>query len=271
MCRGKEIEMDLKLNGKVVLISGATGGVGRAMTKAFLAEGCKVGITGRSQERLDAFQAELGVSEDRVFSLAGDVRNEDEVKAWVEGAAEKFGGIDVICPNAGIESPSQQITDFSIDTYNVVFDTNVVGVCYFIKYATPYLIKSKGSIVVTGSNGSVLGFPGMTIYCASKHAVAGVVKSVAAELGYKGVNCNYLAPGGIDTDMMLRIEKSTFGDTKTHEEAMHVFCDAQCFDQRYITPEEVAFMATVMASEWLSHTSGARISMDGGCHEVLRP
>lgn len=264
--------MDLKLKDKVVLISGATGGVGKAMTKAFLAEGCKVAITGRSKDKLAVFKAELGVGEDCLRTYAADITNEKEVKAYVNAAAADFGGIDVVCPNAGVESPYQEINNVTEEVYQRVFNTNVLGVILMLKYAAPHLIaRGKGSIVVTGSNGSVLGCPGMTVYCASKHAVAGIVKSVAAELGYKGINCNYLAPGGIDTDMMRRIENSTFGDTKTHDEAMHVFCDAQCFDQRYIKPEEVAFMATVMASEWMSHTSGARISMDGGVHEVLRP
>lgn len=263
--------MDLKLKDKIVLITGGTGGIGRAMTKAFLEEGCKVAITGRTQAKLDSFAEELNVG-DRLWTCAGDIMIEEDVAKFVNGAAEFFGGIDVLCPNAGIESYYQEIKDFSKDNYDRSFNTNVLGVCYTIKYAVPYMLKKgKGSIIVTGSNGSILGCPGMTIYCASKHAVAGVVKSVAAELGPYGINCNYLAPGGVDTDMMLRIEHSTFGDTKTHEEAMAVFCDAQCFDKRYAMPEEVAFMATVMASEWMSHTSGARIPMDGGVQEVLRP
>lgn len=259
--------MDLKLKDKVVLITGATGGIGQAVTKAFLEEGSKLAITSTKQEKLDQLLADLGnPGEDRVLGLVVDVTKEDEVKKAVEKTVEHFGSLYSVVPNAGYNGEYQEVVDATAENYKRVFDINVFGVLYSIKYALPHMIeKGAGSVVVLGSEGSYVGSPGMGAYVASKHAVAAIVKTAATEVGGKGIHCNFVAPSAVDTDMMRRIEKNTFGDTKTPEEAERFFADAS-YDKRYTKVEEVAACCLYLASEVSSHIMGWGIRLDGGKH-----
>ena len=256
--------MDLKLQDKVVLINGAPGGIGQALCRRFAEEGCKLAISSTCQEKLDAFVPTLGLGPDRIKTFICDVTVEEQVKAFVDGAYDYFGGIDIVIPNAGYEGEYQLIQDATIESYMKVYSVNVFGVVFLCKYAAPYLIeKGKGAIVTIASNGSYTTAAGMSAYCSSKHAVAGVAKSVALELGPHGIHCNYICPGGVDTPMIYRIEKNTFGDTKTHEECEQIF-GAAYLDKRYCKPYEVADLAAFLASEVSSHMMGSGIRLDAG-------
>lgn len=256
--------MDYKLNGKVVLINGSTGGIGQALCKAFAAEGCKLAISSTSQTKLDAFIPTLDIAPENLKTFICDVTKEEEVKAYVDGAAAHFGTIDIVIPNAGFEGEYQLIQDVTIESYMKVYNTNVFGVVLFAKYAAPYLIKQKsGAVIVIASNGSYTSAAGMSAYCSSKHAAAGIAKAIALELGPHGVHCNYICPGGVDTPMIYRIEQNTFGDTKTHAECEEIF-GAAYLDKRYCKPEEVANLALYLASDVSSHIMGSGIRMDAG-------
>ena len=256
--------MDYKLKDKVVVITGGTGGIGQALVRAFVAEGSKVAFSSRSQEKIDAFLPTLDAAEGQVWTGICDVTKEEEVKAFIEDAAAAFGGIDSLVVNPGFEGDTVNIVDATIENYMKVYSVNVFGVMYTLKYGARELLKKdKGSIVVIASNGSYTGAPGMSAYCSSKHAVAGMAKSVALELGPQGIHVNYICPGGVETPMIHRIEKNTFGDTKTHEEAEQIF-GAQYLDHRYCKPEEVANLALYLASEVSSHMMGSGIRLDGG-------
>lgn len=256
--------MDLKLKDKVVLINGATGGIGQAIVRAFAGEGCKLAIASTSQTKLDAFVPELDIAPENLATFVTDVTKEDQVKAWIDGAYERFGRIDVVVPNAGYEGKYQEIQDCTIEDYMTVYNINVFSVMFVMKHAASYLKAQKsGAIVTIASNGSYTTSPGMSAYCSSKHAVAGIAKSVALELGPHGIHCNYICPGGVDTPMIQRIEKNTFGETKTHEECEQTF-GAEYLDKRYCKPEEVADLALYLASEVSSHIMGSGIRLDGG-------
>ena len=256
--------MDYKLKDKVVLLNGATGGIGQAICRGFAREGAKLAIASTSQAKLDAFLPTLDIDPKNIKSFVCDATNEEEIKAWVDGAYEYFGHIDVVIPNAGFEGKYQEIQDCTIDDYMKVYNINVFSVMLLMKYAAPYLIKQgSGAIVTIASNGSYTTSAGMSAYCSSKHAVAGVTKSVALELGPKGIHCNYICPGGVETPMIHRIEKNTFGDTKTHEECEELF-GAAYLDKRYCKPEEVADLALFLASDVSSHIMGSGIRLDGG-------
>lgn len=254
--------MDLKLNDKVVLVAGATGGIGSAITKAFAAEGAKLAISSTSQQKLDKLMAELNLPEDRVKGFVVDLTKEDEAKAFVEGAAAEFGTVDVAIPTAGYEGKCVPIQDVELSEANKVFTLNVFGPMFIMKYAVPYMIKqNSGAIVVIASAGAYTPAATMSTYCASKYAVAGMAKCVANEVGANNVHVNYICPGPVDTDMMRRIEYDTFGDTMTHEEAEKVFADT-ALDKRYCQPEEVANAALYLASEVSAHTTGMPMHLD---------
>ena len=196
--------MEYGLKDKVVLINGATGGIGQALVKKFAAEGCKLAISSTSQAKLDAFVPTLGLGKDRLATFVADVTEEEQVKAFVDGAEKYFGHIDTVIPNAGYEGEYQLIQDATIESYMAVYKVNVFGVMFLLKYAAPYLIsQGHGSVVVIASNGSYTTAAGMSAYCSSKHACAGIAKSVALELGPHGIHCNYICPGGVDTPMSI--------------------------------------------------------------------
>lgn len=256
--------MDLKLKDKVVLINGSTGGIGQALCRAFAGEGCKLAIASTSQAKLDAFVPTLAIAPENIKTFVVDAKKEEEIKAWVDGAYEHFGHIDVVIPNAGFEGKYQEIQDCTLEDYMKVYTINVFSVMLLMKHAAPYLIKQgSGAIVTIASNGSYTTSPGMSAYCSSKHAVAGIAKSVALELGPHGIHCNYICPGGVETPMIHRIEKNTFGDTKTHEECEEIF-GASYLDKRYCKPEEVANLALYLASDVSSHMMGSGLRLDGG-------
>ena len=256
--------MNLGLEGKVLVVNGATGGIGQAICRKFAAEGCKLAIASTSQAKLDEFVPTLGLGPDRLATFVCDVTKEEEVKAFVDGAAEYFGKIDIVIPNSGFEGEYQLIQDATMESYMKVYGVNVFGVVFLLKYAAPYLIKNgKGAVVTIASNGSYTSAAGMAAYCSSKHAVAGVTKGVALELGPHGIHVNYICPGGVDTPMIVRIEKNTFGDTKTHEECEQIF-GKDYLDKRYCRPEEVADLALYLASDVSSHIMGSGIRMDAG-------
>ncbi len=256
--------MDLKLKDKVVLITGSTGGIGQALTRAFAAEGCKLAITSTKQEKLDTFVPSLKIAPENLKTFVVNVTKEEEIKNFVEQAAAYFGAVDVMVINAGVESAYTLIQDCTLEEYKRVYDVNVYAPMLCMKYAAKEMLKKKtGAIVTIASNGSYTTAAGMSAYCSSKHAAAGIAKSVALELGPQGIHCNYICPGAVETPMIHRIEKNTFGDSKSHEESEKLFA-AQYLDGRYCKPEEVADLALYLASETSSHIMGSGIRLDGG-------
>lgn len=252
--------MDYQLKDRVVLITGATGGIGQALTQAFAQEGCKLAISSTRQEKLDDFTPSLGLGPDHLKTFLVDVTDEQQVRAFVDGAAEYFGRVDVMVINAGYEGKMEMIQDAQYETYKKVFDVNLFGPLYCMKYAAPHMIAQQhGAIVTIASNGSYTGSAGMSAYCASKHAVAGLVKSVALELGPQGVHCNYICPGAVETPMIHRIEQAATGSSSGEA----LFAD-QYLDHRYCRPDEVAALALYLASDISSHIMGSGIRIDGG-------
>ena len=170
--------MDTGLKDKVVLITGSTGGIGKSLAKAFAGEGAKIALTSRSQEKVDALVAELDVPADHVATFIVDVAVEEQVKAAVEGTIEKFGALDVLVNNSGDNGSYKPIAELTRDDFLKVYDINVFGVMYSMKYAIPQMRKQgKGNIVNITSEGEFVGAAGMAPYCSSKHAAGEVCRS----------------------------------------------------------------------------------------------
>ncbi|WPW67021.1 Levodione reductase (plasmid) [Lactiplantibacillus plantarum] len=261
--------MDLGLKDKVVVITGATGGVGQALAKEFAKEGAKLSLSSTAQAKLDQFVPTLDVATDHLLTSVVDVTKEDQVKKFIKKTIAHYGRLDVLVPNAGSEGKFHLIQDQTYDNFEHTFAVNVFGVMYCMKYAAPQMIKQNaGHIVVIASDGSMVGAPQMSHYCSSKHATLGLVKSVAMELGPHGINVNAVSPGAIDTDMMKRIEKMAFPDL-SHEEAYKQYAAAY-LDNRYVSPTEVADTALYLASDQASHINGGAIRLDNGMESTSR-
>ena len=257
--------MDLKLKDKVVLINGATGGIGRAVCFALKAEGAKIALSGRDENKVKQLAAEL--------ELGPDVVCEEQVKAFVDGAVEHFGKIDSLVINAGYEGKWEFNNQMSKENFDKVFSINVLGVMYMLKYGGDVLAKQgHGSIVITSSIGGIVGSPGMAIYCSSKHAVQGLMKSAARELGPLGVHVHSVNPDGVDTEMLARIGENALGTAMTREERYKALVSGT-YDKRAATTEEVAYLILFYASPWASHMFGSKAIIDGanGDGETVRP
>jgi len=253
--------MDLKLKNKVVLVTGGTGGIGKAIVRGFLAEGAKVAFSSTSQEKADAFIADLKTKD--VAGFVADMRKEEDIKNFVEKAKEHFGTIDIVVPNAGYEGKAHPVQDMTLDLFEETYMLNVFAVMLTLKYAAPTLIeKKKGAVVVIASAAAYEPTAGNSAYVSSKYAVAGLTKCIALELGPFGIPVNYVCPGPVDTPMMLRIEKDFFGDTMTHEQAMAMLAGTYAMDKRYAKPEEVANAVLYLASEVSAHTAGMGMHID---------
>ncbi len=254
--------MDLKLKGKVALVTGGTGGIGSAIVRGFLAEGAKVAFSSTSQAKIDALLSELDAGS-RVAGFVADMRKEEDIRAFVENAKKHFGSFDIVVPNAGYEGQAHPVQDMTLDLFQQTYMLNVFAVMLTMKYAAPTLIEKKsGAVVVVASAAAYEPTAGNSAYVSSKYAVAGLTKCVAMELGPAGIHVNYVCPGPVDTPMMLRIEKDFFGDSMTHEEAMAMLAGTYAMDKRYAKPEEVANAVLYLASEVSAHTAGMGMHVD---------
>ncbi len=256
--------MNSNLKDKVVLITGATGGIGKEIAKAFAKEGSKIALTSRTQAKLDALIAELDVSADYVAGFVVDVSREEDVKAAVEGVIAKWGSLDVLVNNSGDNGEYKPIAELTREDFLKVYEINVFGVMYGMKYAVPQMRKQgKGSIVNITSEGQFVAAAGMAPYVSSKHAAGGLSKCVALEVAQEGIRVNTICPGAVDTPMMRRIEEQWLGEGYTREQALATFA-SQYPDGKYADPAEVATATVFLASDLAGHINGASLRIDGG-------
>lgn len=256
--------MDLQIKDKVFVVNGATGGIGSAVCRALKEEGAKMAISGRNAEKIAALAAELDLGPDRLMTHVGDMTQEADVEELINNAVAHFGHIDSVLPIAGFEGKWQWAAELTKENYEEVFNINVLGVMFMLKHGGKVLAEQgHGSIVVVTSIGALVGSAGMAIYCASKHAAQGLVKSVARELGPKGVNVNSVNPDGVDTQMLDRIGINSMGENTTHEERYKALA-AGTFNGRWVSPEEVAMAVLYLASPWARQCFASRLVIDSG-------
>jgi NAD(P)-dependent dehydrogenase (short-subunit alcohol dehydrogenase family) len=249
--------MEIVMTTPVVLITGALTGIGRATALAYAAEGANIVVSGRHQEAGDALVAEL-----KAKGAAGaefvraDIRKEEDVKAAVDRAVERFGRLDIAVNNAGKDGLGP-ITEVTPESYTDLFDTNVLGLLLSLKHEFRVMkAQGKGSIVNISSVFGHVGFPaGGSVYVGSKHAVEGITKSVALEGAALGVRVNAIAPGPIETAMFDRVAGT--GEGRDQFIAMIP-------QRRAGTGEEVANLIVFIASDKAPFVTGEIITIDGG-------
>jgi 3alpha(or 20beta)-hydroxysteroid dehydrogenase len=248
-----------RLEGKVIVITGGAGGIGEATARCAHAEGARVVITDREAGRVESIANELG---EGAIGLAVDVTSRDDNRRMVAAAVEKFGRLDAAFLNAGIEGEVGPFDSRSDDAWNKVFAVNVDGVRYGVEAALPALRQAKGgSIVITSSVAGLRGAAGLTPYVSSKHAVIGMMRCLAAELGPEGIRVNTLNPGPVDNRMMRSIEDQA---SPGHGDQVREMFTARVPLGRYVTNEECAAMAVLLFSDEGSGLTGNTFVVDGG-------
>jgi len=192
-----------KLIGKVAIVTGASAGIGRASALALAAEGAKVVITARRQERLDALASEINAMNTQAFLVAGDANDEATAKRCVETALKEAGRIDILLNNAGMGN-YKHLVDTSLEEYDQLMDTNLRTTFIFTRQVVPQmLLQKQGTIIIISSMAGLYGFANQAVYCATKFAQVGFAQALDKELRPSGIKVGVICPGGVKTEFAI--------------------------------------------------------------------
>ncbi len=241
------------LEGKVAVITGGNSGIGRAIARAYHAEGARVFVTGRRQAQLDEVEAELGP---QVTGVRCDVGRLADLDALYATVAEQAGRIDVLVANAGIgiAAPLGEITE---EQFDAMFTTNVKGSLFTVQKALP-LLSHGASIIITGSSAATRPEPFLPVYGATKGALRNLVRGLAHGAGSGGYRINMLSPGGTRTQGLLDLVPA---------EALAAAVKTVPLG-RLAEPEEIATAAVFLASDASSYVNGSELAVDGGSAQI---
>jgi 3-oxoacyl-[acyl-carrier protein] reductase len=243
--------MEHSVAGRSVVVTGGSKGIGKGIARVFAGAGAKVAVLSRNRDAAAATAAELG---NGAIAVSGDVTDEAALSAAFAEVARAFGGLDVLCANAGI-FPQSKIEEMSGDDWDLVSDTNLKGTFLSVKAALPYLKKSgQGRIVVTSSiTGPVTGFPGWTHYGATKAGQLGFMRTACIELAKYGITVNAVMPGNIRTEGLADLGAE-------YEASMAASIPLR----RIGEVEDIGHAALYFASREAGYVTGQTIIVDGG-------
>jgi 3-hydroxybutyrate dehydrogenase len=254
-----------KLEGKVACITGGTRSIGRAMAEAFIAEGATVVVNGRDPVKGERCLAELNAGSRAAF-FAGDAAKQSVVEGLVDFTIEKFGRLDICCLNSGGVQATAPVSMMSDEEWNLEIDWNLNHVFWGMRRALQHMIpRQAGRIIVTSSVEGKLGKPGLPGYVATKHAVNGLVKSAAHEVGTLGITVNAILPGIIETDIVRETGPASAEamGVGSYEALIEMFCSESSI-KRPNRVEEVAAVAVLLASDAARNMTGCLFPVDGG-------
>lgn len=248
------MEMELNCKGKVVLVSGGTGGIGREVCRAFVDEGAIVYFTFNSNEqKANEFIAEIKeqLPDACIYGLKLDISQLDACEQVVQTIAEREEHIDILVNNAGITKDGLMLSQSS-EKWRSVVEVNLFGTYNLIKnVAFPMFAKHKGCIINISSVAGVIGVKGQTNYCASKSAIIGMTKALCKEFEGKNIRVNAVAPGYIETEMTKELKG-------TDKLKMSIPL------KRFGSPKEIANTVLFLASDAAEYINGTVIVVDGG-------
>src|SRR5213592_4551987 len=244
------------MKNKVILITGALTGIGRATALAFAREGAHIVVCGRRDDAGNALATELRALGVEAEYIRADVRHEEDVRSLVDRTVKRFGRLDVAVNTAGTEGKPGPVTEQSAESYAATFDTNVLGTLLSMKHELRVMqAQGHGSIVNLSSTTGSKAAPGASVYTASKHAVEGLTKSAALEAAAFGVRVNAVAPGPVETEMLNRF-------TRSAERKAGLIAGVPL--KRSGTPQEIAQTIVFITSDKASFITGHIIAVDGG-------
>ncbi|WP_327371760.1 SDR family oxidoreductase [Streptomyces sp. NBC_01217] len=250
--------MSARFTDKVVLITGATSGMGRAAAERVAAEGAKVVLAARGKEAGDALAAELRAGGTDAVFVRTDVTAEDEVADLVRQVVDRHGRLDGAFNNVGAATAVGPLTDIDGKAWNADLALNLSSVFFSLKYQVPVLQASGGGAIVNNaSNLAVTGAAGMASYSAAKHGVVGLTRSAALDTAATGVRINALVTGGVDTPLL----RNNMG--LPPEEAVRV-AGALHPIGRIAQPDEIAAFVAFLLSDEATFITGAALAIDGG-------
>ncbi|MEQ8356021.1 MAG: SDR family oxidoreductase [Kiloniellaceae bacterium] len=240
-----------------VLISAGAAGIGRAIAETFETAGARVWVVDLDEAALETCPAAW-----RHGCL--DVTDEAAVKALFAEIGQDWGGLDVLCANAGIAGPTAPVEDIELDAWRRCVSVNLEGAFLFAKHAAP-LMKAQGSGAMTliSSTAGLYGYPNRAAYCAAKWGVIGLMKTLAMELGPFGVRANAICPGAVEGPRMEGVLQREAEAKGTTRDAVYAGYASGTSLRRFVTAKDVANMAAFLASDAARLVSGQVIAVDG--------
>jgi NAD(P)-dependent dehydrogenase (short-subunit alcohol dehydrogenase family) len=249
-----------RLEGKVAIITGGAGGIGKAAANVFISEGAEVIIMDLDEDSLIKTCEEIGSN--RISYFAGDVTKPDDNNSVVELAKERYGGLDIFLANAGVAGDITTIEEYDEDQFDHVMAVNAKGPFLGLQSAIPAMkLRGGGSFIITSSTAGVMGTPSIAPYGMSKHAVIGLMKSAAKECASMNIRVNTVNPAPVETDMMRLLEE---GMTSEDKKDVKGDIESSIPLGRYAQPEEIAKLMLFLASEDSSFITGSVYMADGG-------
>ena len=262
--------MDLELGGKTALVLASSRGLGRAIATELAAEGANVVISSRDEAALAATAAEIQEATGaEVDHFAADVTSNEDIQRLVARAAERFGGVDALVTNTG-GPPAGTFEDFGDDEWTGAFELTLLNVVRAVRAVLPYMRERGGGRIVNVASSSIKQpIEGLTLSNTFRAGIAGLAKSLSAELAPDGILVNTLGPGRLSTDRSAGMDASQAESRGVSVEEVREEMAARIPLGRYGSPEEFAKVAAFLASPANSYVTGQAVLVDGGMVRAL--
>jgi len=245
------------LENKTAIVTGAASGMGKAIAGLFAAEGARLILSDVNAQGLEAVAKDIREKNGTVFTITANVSEEGDVKKMIAAAMEHFGRIDVLVNNAGVLDDFLPVGEVSDAVWERVLGINLNGPFYACRLAVPVMLKQGGGTIVNISSvGGLFGARAGVAYTTSKHAVIGMTKNIAYDYGDKGIRCNAIAPGGVNTNIGAGMQPNALGYAKL---SLGLGTNIRSGE-----PQEIAEIALFLASGKSSLINGAVIVADAG-------
>jgi 3-hydroxybutyrate dehydrogenase len=254
------------LKGKTALITGSTSGIGRGIAEALAAEGANIVLNGfGGADEIEALRAGIAARGVVARHDGADMSRPDEIENMVRKALAEFGAVDVLVNNAGIQHVAP-IEDFPVDKWNAIIAINLAASFHTIRHALPAMKQRKwGRIINIASAHALVASPFKSAYVAAKHAIAGLTKTVALEVAEQGITVNAICPGYVRTPLVeQQIPDTARARGMTHEQVVKEVLLAAQSTKQFVTIQQVASLASYLASEDAASITGAILPVDGG-------
>lgn len=255
----------MKLEGKVAIVTGGGGGIGRAIALRFIREGAPILVAGPTKEKIEAVEKEIRGGGGRALAVLTDVADESSVERMVSATLDEFGQIDVLINNAGIAGPTALVPDISREQWDHTFAVNLTGAFLCAKHALPHMIaRRSGCIINITSIAGLQAYAFRSPYCASKWGMIGLTQTLAEECGRHDITVNAIAPGPVSGPRIERVIRNRAEQMKlSYEETALQYVEPTAL-KRMVEEEDIAAMAVFLASEEGRNITGETLNISAG-------